>query len=766
MSDAISACTLHPYWATVVVATLLVAFGIALRGSLGTAMQFAGWLAIALVIGVQVVCAERWGDLLALVPGLLIVRHALYLRFVRGRCFGTTDLDVDLASDGFDKKRFASIFMRARAAHEREFRTEAIAVRYGIPAFLVVLIGVATFELLKLQTHPWLSDPPVKDGVVTLIGARFAAAGAFTYIVMYLGQRSLRRDLTAGAAVWSGVTMTVGPILGAVIALLWKPSSDSVDWSYDSIFFVAGLAPRYVASVVEEAVRRLLLTRGGAAPSAPQTIALTRVRGITADIEERLSEEGITDAHVLAMAEPLKLFRNTAFDRRQILSWIDEALLATFLPRDWEDLRAAGITGAIDLAVCSKNGSDFGELAKRVGRPTVTPQLLADVANLLYDDAQVELVWALYQVHDDGDDVDNEAGEPSTQPRPTLQSAGYAIVAAALLAIGALLSWRSGLAMSWSCAGAFAGALSIGAAIALAIEIFFFDRLATSGQFRLPAAVVLLVVGAGLIIAVIAEHPHHSWSIGEGFLGVASVLAGASATCAVVNVLLPRTIRITFDGAIPQSLSVAGASATLNNGVALCEVPRRPFEIRAAAPGYVTLVRTSNGARIDAAQQTYQLEEAPPTGILWKIRPRAAQPTVTVRPLEDPAKTQATGNSPAFTALAPGSWAITVHAAGFDDKSQVVTVAPEGFTAVRLRLKRTKTRVTFDAGNGGSLIRLVVGGLAHPFDGSRSVEALTLRPGRHYLVAKWREKSAPGPLVDRSWEGEIELTTNVSLTSL
>jgi hypothetical protein len=35
---------------------------------------------------------------------------------------------------------------------------------------------------------------------------------------------------------------------------------------------------------------------------------------------------------------------------RQIISWIDEAILVVTLPRSWQALEEEGVTGAIDLA--------------------------------------------------------------------------------------------------------------------------------------------------------------------------------------------------------------------------------------------------------------------------------------------------------------------------------------------------------------------------------------------------------------------------------
>ena len=81
-----------------------------------------------------------------------------------------------------------------------------------------------------------------------------------------------------------------------------------------------------------------------------RTTPLTRIRGINTAIEERLGEEGIENVEMLASVEPIRLLRDTPFDLRNILWWIDEALLMMYVPQRWQLLEEQGITGAIDLA--------------------------------------------------------------------------------------------------------------------------------------------------------------------------------------------------------------------------------------------------------------------------------------------------------------------------------------------------------------------------------------------------------------------------------
>ena len=160
----------------------------------------------------------------------------------------------------------------------------------------------------------------------------------------------------------------------------------------------------------------LLVTRGADVAVASRNVPLFTIRGITANIAERLEEESIVDARGLAMADPLRLFRNTNFGKRQILDWIDEALLITALPEGWQGLQRVGISGAVDLAYLTSGADGKCDIGKLAEKASVDLVVLECLSLRLAEDAQVALVWYLYQhdeSHDDGD-TPSDSGGPSS----------------------------------------------------------------------------------------------------------------------------------------------------------------------------------------------------------------------------------------------------------------------------------------------------------------------------------------------------------------
>ncbi len=368
-----------------------------------------GLLTFSLIAVSGMIDAQLWGSLMAIVPPLLIVQQAIYNRLIRRPTLyeDTRQPTGDMGSRSIpaaDEARMRGYWAAASVAHNREFSVNALGIRFGLPAALTLMVGVAIFQVLR-YAHQAIADGSenlLADYPALVSGACYGAAGAYTYVLLLLGQRAMRRDVTSGAAVWSPVMLVAGALLGGVVAMVWrtqnnKTSTDALDWSEQVLFFVTGLAPREAVSVIREGARRVWLSY---MPTVVESKVkpLTRIRGITSEIAQRLEEENITDAYGLAMANPLKLFRNTNFDKRQILGWIDEALLI-YTVEEWaEKLQAVGITGAVDFAYHAHTRSSvFKSICVAAGVPEAKTPALQAVAARLYDDAQLCLVWALYQ---------------------------------------------------------------------------------------------------------------------------------------------------------------------------------------------------------------------------------------------------------------------------------------------------------------------------------------------------------------------------------
>lgn len=339
--------------------------------------------------------------LLALLPAGMIIHHAIALYIYRRPSIANgADRGPGRAAE---PEFFESVMATAERARDTYFGVSTLALRYGIPAVLLMLFVVAMGYALFL-------DPVMRDLLKqTLVGAQFGFAGAYVYVVLVLSQRTFRRDITHGIAAWCAATLALGPILAGVLSLVWNPADPQApqnDWGKATVYFFAGLAPRQVISIIQEAAKRLL--HSDTQVSAHRVLPLSQVRGVTLEVQERLDEEGILDTANLAMADVFRLLRNTSFDARQLVSWIDEALLIVTLPSHWQKLEGLGFTGAIDLAYAawqedmakSTQDANPGPSALQEMLGTDAPVVMGAARRLL-EDAQVQQIWALYQSSSD-----------------------------------------------------------------------------------------------------------------------------------------------------------------------------------------------------------------------------------------------------------------------------------------------------------------------------------------------------------------------------
>jgi hypothetical protein len=231
-----------------------------------------------------------------------------------------------------DLERSKYYLPRAREVADRQFGFPRIALDYFFPALFATVAGVIPTYIL---VHPAFLGEYLDAEIIT--GVLLGTVGAYVYVLMMLGERTFQRDITTGIATWSGVQLILGPVLGGVVAGVFVGSTQLTDYSRQVIYFFAGLAPREMVNVVQAGVRRSFAS--GQATLKIRLIPLQSIRGINQRIEDRLYEEGITDGYLLAMAQPIRLYRNTPYDLQQILAWSDECLLYVLIPEHAEAIQ-------------------------------------------------------------------------------------------------------------------------------------------------------------------------------------------------------------------------------------------------------------------------------------------------------------------------------------------------------------------------------------------------------------------------------------------
>lgn len=360
-----------------------------------------------LLIVMAVNVSNRWYWIVGLLPTLLVGYQAFFLWLhqpKKVKTKGTPAPEYEMLSVARD---------RAQESIDSQFGLKTLFIRYGFPA---ALLGITGIVILNVLTRPgdffsvitFINDSAVRIAPRTadrvLLGLRLGSLGAYVYVLLELGRRTFRHDVSGASAMWCLVTLILGPVLAATVAVLWRmdapQDSSSTWWAGGVVLFFAGFAPRRVIAAIEQAAVQLLKLGGQAGVLPTRQIPLSQIRGIGPQIEERLTEEGIDDVNALAAAEPIRLLRNTSFDLRQILTWIDEAILIVTLPRSWEALEEEGITGAIDLAWYSYQihgeRDPTGFIKPLAEKAKVEPANLIATIDRLHQDRQVQDIWALY----------------------------------------------------------------------------------------------------------------------------------------------------------------------------------------------------------------------------------------------------------------------------------------------------------------------------------------------------------------------------------
>ncbi len=391
--------------AAILLLVIAVLAGVALRASSKSrrANSVLGIVISGLLLMVIAVDMRyRWQWIVGFLPMLMVGYQLFFLWLHQPKEIDGTDHHTFSATD---RKQSLE---RAQDTISSHFGLKTLFIRYGLPAVLLGITGIVILDIL-VEPGKFFSLLGTDDNVTRiLLGIRLGAVGSYVYVLLELGRRTFHHDVTGASAMWCLVTLVLGPVLAATVAVLWRLEGppNSGWWGAGVVLFFTGFAPRRVIAAIEQAAAQLL--KIGPSPGVVESrlIPLTKIRGISPQIEERLGEEGILDVHSLAAAEPIRLVRNTSFDLRQILSWIDEGMLVVTLPKSWEALEEEGITGAIDLAWYQEQllypdderqkKEIINEIEKLAEKVKLEKTSLLSIIRRLNEDKQVQYVWTLY----------------------------------------------------------------------------------------------------------------------------------------------------------------------------------------------------------------------------------------------------------------------------------------------------------------------------------------------------------------------------------
>ncbi len=279
-----------------------------------------------------------WQVLTALLPFLLVVYHAMNLW--RDRLTPPPSLSRTGASG---EHYGSSPEMRVGNMIREQYGSRAIITRYILPAALVPIVGIIEFMLVN---HPpaWFTSND------KLMAFEYGLFGAYFFVFLELGRRSVRNDITPVSILWCLITMAIGPALAALIPSVFV-GTVAGNWNNRALWIVAGYTPRLIFKTLVQGIMKALQVESPVVQEE-RRIPLGRIEGIGSEETERLAEEGITDVHALACVDPVRLMRDTRFDNWCILSWVNQALLLNAVPQDiWQQLIKRGYLGATDVKI-------------------------------------------------------------------------------------------------------------------------------------------------------------------------------------------------------------------------------------------------------------------------------------------------------------------------------------------------------------------------------------------------------------------------------
>ena len=259
---------------------------------------------------------------------------------------------------------------------------------YQLKHYLWPLLGSMTVIFVTFSlTHPY----PIRNGwwagviedVINVFNSAdptivigrvlaYAFFGAYIYSFQLIFWRFLSYDLTPSVYIFTATRFISSFFTSAVVIVglgtfLTSARPASPDTNTTVVYIVAwfvGFFPEqgwnWLAAIAQKTLRK----QGGISKEKP----LSEIEGLSIWHQGRLKQEGIENAQNLAMTDITSLVTSTPFTVRQIIDWIDQAILLSYTNNEqYNSLTHGGVFRATDILFSINNDGRIDELVDATG---------------------------------------------------------------------------------------------------------------------------------------------------------------------------------------------------------------------------------------------------------------------------------------------------------------------------------------------------------------------------------------------------------------
>jgi hypothetical protein len=338
----------------------------------------------------------RWG--LALVPAALFGAFLYdFRRVIKRKREEAEDLIKYDGARVLYVRQYASVSKQPRALVLFDETYGGVSNIFPVIALLLVMTGWAFAALYTLFCdHQFIPT-----------SGAFAVAGAFTYAVIALGRLRRLEDLAPRNvhAVW--IHILIAPLIASVAG-----SSLSKIQPFDALTgFSIGLVP--LRTLIEWVTTRTRTVLGIGNDTVPaEAPNLQYLQGASQDVVTRLADEGFTSVSHVAYADPVRIMLVTGLERKLLIDLMDQALLYVYLGDSIQNLRSAGVRGAIEVRELFHLLTEGNAEEKQHAAATLASIAKAlerdegavwNLAQTIHIDAQAELLNRLWATTFDAD---------------------------------------------------------------------------------------------------------------------------------------------------------------------------------------------------------------------------------------------------------------------------------------------------------------------------------------------------------------------------
>ena len=309
-------------------------------------------------------------------------------------------------AENIESKQEKEFIVMAAKQAQRVYNTHLSVFNHILPVIFITILTLGGNFVLFSRINPLIGEIALINELILKIPSPiiYGFIGSNLFVLYSIVSRFRSTDITPIMILGMSYQIILSTTAAYVLATLSTDLADPFVAFLIGFVPFADLAKWFTSTSKEKLGQKPLVDQNQEDLLKKEKESLFYLQGMSRKDSERLQEEGLYTIQDLALSNPMTLYLITPFKMSQLVEWINQAYLQTFLGKEASaSLAPMGIHGAIGVRIKARNkeiqgAAQYKQFVELIATTTTyNKAIIESLIERLMNDSRVMLLEVLWE---------------------------------------------------------------------------------------------------------------------------------------------------------------------------------------------------------------------------------------------------------------------------------------------------------------------------------------------------------------------------------